>query len=142
MIEEDQKKNHPGPTKGHQGGPPSWDSKHPRSSESFSLHHPRWSADFRFLELRKKKRPYFPLYIYRLFDRGFLSFEIFDKPHNKGGRLIFHPRKPPTEGTTRGAPFFSTSIEPRKNPPTFHYTSLSIGILIMVYYSPCNNWVV
>ena len=28
------------------------------------------------------------------------------------------------------------TIEPRKNPPTFHYTGWLIGILIMIYYDP------
>ena len=35
--------------------------------------------------------------------------------------------------TTR-SPFLTG--EPRKNPPTFHYTGWLIGILTMVYYNP------
>ena len=31
---------------------------------------------------------------------------------------------------------YQRSFEPRKNPPTFHYTGWLIGILIMVYYNP------
>ena len=28
------------------------------------------------------------------------------------------------------------SVEPRKNPLTFHYTGCSMGLLIMAYYNP------
>ena len=32
--------------------------------------------------------------------------------------------------------FLGHPSEPRKNPPTFHYTGWLIGILIMDYYNP------